>query len=101
MGRLNLHVEIDDKSGFCFGVVGAIEKAEKELLATAELFCLGEIVHNDEEVKRLEIQGMINITMDDLALIQKKTILFRAHGEPPESYKLALSNDNRIIDASC
>ncbi|MEI7491950.1 MAG: 4-hydroxy-3-methylbut-2-enyl diphosphate reductase [Bacteroidota bacterium] len=101
MGRLNLHVEIDDKSGFCFGVVGAIEKAEKELLASGELFCLGEIVHNDEEVKRLEIQGMVNITKDDLALIEKKTVLFRAHGEPPESYKLALANENRIIDASC
>ncbi len=101
MGRLNLHVEIDDKSGFCFGVVGAIEKAEKELNDSGELFCLGEIVHNDEEVKRLEIQGMINITMDDLAMIHKKTVLFRAHGEPPESYKLALSNENRIIDASC
>ncbi|MCX6285589.1 MAG: 4-hydroxy-3-methylbut-2-enyl diphosphate reductase [Bacteroidetes bacterium] len=101
MGRLNLHVEIDDKSGFCFGVVGAIEKAEKELLASGELFCLGEIVHNDEEVKRLEMQGMVNISKDDLSFIQKKTILFRAHGEPPESYKVALKNGNRIIDASC
>ena len=54
MGGLNLHVEIDDKSGFCFGVVGAIQKAEKELENGGELFCLGEIVHNDEEVKRLE-----------------------------------------------
>jgi len=101
MNRLNLQVVIDDKSGFCFGVVGAIEKAEKELLASGELFCLGEIVHNDEEVKRLEIRGMVNISIEDLSLIRDKTILFRAHGEPPESYQVALKNENRIIDASC
>ncbi|MEI8006767.1 MAG: 4-hydroxy-3-methylbut-2-enyl diphosphate reductase [Bacteroidota bacterium] len=101
MTRLDLKVEIDDKSGFCFGVVGAIEKAEHELKATGELFCLGEIVHNDEEVKRLEIEGMVNITKSDLDRIQHKTILFRAHGEPPDSYQVALKNGNRIIDASC
>ena len=101
MGRLNLQVEIDSKSGFCFGVVGAIEKAEKELQISDELFCLGEIVHNDEEVKRLELQGMVNISKEGLSTLQNKTILFRAHGEPPESYKLAMKNGNRIIDASC
>ena len=101
MGRFNLHVEIDNKSGFCFGVVGAIEKAEKELGSSGELFCLGEIVHNDEEVKRLELEGMVNISRSDLAGIQNKTVLFRAHGEPPESYEIALKNGNRIIDASC
>lgn len=101
MGKLNLLVEIDDRSGFCFGVVGAIEKAEKELQSSGELFCLGEIVHNDEEVKRLELRGMINISKNELASIENKTILFRAHGEPPSSYKLALLNGNQIIDASC
>lgn len=101
MGRLNLSVEIDDKSGFCFGVVGAIEKAEKELHASGELFCLGEIVHNDEEVKRLELQGMVNISKSELSAIHSKTVLFRAHGEPPLSYEMALQNGNRIIDASC
>ncbi|MEI6883349.1 MAG: 4-hydroxy-3-methylbut-2-enyl diphosphate reductase [Bacteroidota bacterium] len=101
MSRLNLRVEIDDKSGFCFGVVGAIEKAEKELQASGELFCLGEIVHNDEEVKRLELQGMVNISNNELANIENKTILFRAHGEPPSSYQMALKNRNHIIDASC
>jgi len=98
---LNLRTEIDDKSGFCFGVVGAISKAENELQANGELLCLGEIVHNDEEVKRLELQGMVNITKDELLHIQNKTILFRAHGEPPDSYETALKNGNRIIDASC
>ena len=101
MGSLNLRVEIDDKSGFCFGVVGAIEKAEKELEASGELYCLGEIVHNDEEVKRLEFQGMVNITKEELSTLHNSTILFRAHGEPPVSYKTALKNGNRIIDASC
>ena len=101
MGSLNLRVEIDDKSGFCFGVVGAIENAEKELEASGELYCLGEIVHNDEEVKRLEFQGMVNITKEELSTLHNSTILFRAHGEPPVSYKTALKNGNRIIDASC
>jgi len=101
MGRLNLHVEIDSKSGFCFGVVGAIEKAEKELASSGELYCLGEIVHNDEEVKRLELEGMVNISKSDLASLHNKVVLFRAHGEPPGSYDVALSNGNRIIDASC
>jgi 4-hydroxy-3-methylbut-2-enyl diphosphate reductase len=101
MDRLNLQVVIDNKSGFCFGVVGAIEKAEKELNITGELFCLGEIVHNDEEVKRLEMEGMVNISREDLVHLSDKTILFRAHGEPPESYNIANKNRNRIIDASC
>ena len=101
MGRLHLNVVIDNKSGFCFGVVGAIEKAEKELHASGELFCLGEIVHNDEEVKRLEMEGMVNISREDLGHLSDKTILFRAHGEPPESYNIAIRNGNRSIDASC
>ena len=101
MGTLNLKIQIDEESGFCFGVIGAIQKAEKELKDKGELFCLGEIVHNDEEVKRLEAQGMVNITRQELSNIRNKTILFRAHGEPPVSYELAQVNCNRIIDASC
>ena len=101
MGNLNLNIQIDDESAFCFGVVSAIQKAEKELEETGELYCLGEIVHNDEEVKRLEAQGMVNIFKQDLPGIKNKTILFRAHGEPPVSYEVAMKNGNRIIDASC
>jgi 4-hydroxy-3-methylbut-2-en-1-yl diphosphate reductase len=101
MGKLNLKTQIDDKSGFCFGVVSAIRKAEKELDRSGELFCLGEIVHNDEEVKRLESQGMVNISKQELPDLRNKTILFRAHGEPPQSYDMAQKNGNRIIDASC
>jgi len=101
MGNLNLKIRIDDESGFCFGVVSAIQKAEKELAESGELYCLGEIVHNDEEVKRLEAQGMFNISKQDLQNIRNKTILFRAHGEPPVSYEVAMKNGNRIIDASC
>lgn len=98
---MNLTVEIDANSGFCFGVVEAIKKAEQALEETGELYCLGEIVHNDEEVNRLEAKGMKTITKKQLNQLQNKTVLFRAHGEPPESYELAKKNKNEIIDASC
>lgn len=101
MGELNLQVDIDENSGFCFGVVEAIKKAEKALEDGGELYCLGEIVHNDGEVNRLESKGMKTITKEDLNKINSKTILFRAHGEPPNSYSIAKENNNLIIDASC
>ncbi len=99
--KLNLKVTIDDASGFCFGVVNAISKAEEALAAGQDVYCLGQIVHNDEEVKRLEKLGLKTIEKDDLLLIHDKTILFRAHGEPPSSYNLAKDNNNTLIDASC
>lgn len=98
---LQLKVTIDQSSGFCFGVVYAIEMAEDILDAQGYLYCLGDIVHNDEEVKRLEAKGLHIITHRDLHLLKDEKILIRAHGEPPETYRLALQNNLELIDASC
>ncbi len=101
MNMLNLEIEIDKNSGFCFGVTNAIVKAENILQKEGELFCLGNLVHNEEELDRLKQKGLKIIQHGDLKNIKNSEILFRAHGEPPESYKLAGKNNNRIIDASC
>lgn len=98
---LNLQVGIDTGSGFCFGVVYAIEMAEDILDEQGHLFCLGDIVHNDEEVKRLESKGLQIITHSDLAKLQNEKVLIRAHGEPPSTYELAVKNNLELIDASC
>ena len=98
---LRLHVTIDQSSGFCFGVIYAIEMAEEILEKQGYLYCLGDIVHNDEEVKRLETKGLHIITHRDLSLLKDEKILIRAHGEPPETYRLALQNNLELIDASC
>lgn len=98
---LHLKVTIDQSSGFCFGVVYAIEMAEEILDEQGYLYCLGDIVHNDEEVKRLEAKGLHIITHRDLHLLKDEKILIRAHGEPPETYRLALQNNLELIDASC
>ena len=97
----NLKVDIDSNSGFCFGVVYAIEMAEDILAETGELYCLGDIVHNDEEVKRLEAKGLQIIDHDQLKNIYNSPVLIRAHGEPPSTYQLALDNNLELIDASC
>ena len=94
-------VEIDDKSGFCFGVVTAIRKAEDELAAAGSLYCLGDIVHNGNEVERLERIGLRTITHDEMARLQDVKVLLRAHGEPPSTYALARRNGIEIIDATC
>ena len=102
MTKLKLHIEIDPNSGFCFGVVNAIKKAEINLeKETKDIFCLGEIVHNEEEIKRLEAKGLKTISREQLKDINNKRILFRAHGEPPSSYLNALAGNNEIIDATC
>jgi len=101
MEKQSVIITIDPQSGFCFGVTEAIEKAERALQANGELYCLGEIVHNDEEIARLEKAGMQTIAHKQLGKLKEKTILFRAHGEPPSSYQAALQNNNTIIDASC
>ncbi len=98
---LNLTVKIDDDSGFCFGVVEAINKAEKKLEQGVELYCLGDIVHNDEEINRLKKKGIKMINKKEFADLKNKTILFRAHGEPPETYETAKKNNIKVIDASC
>ena len=98
---MSLSVSIDHKSGFCFGVVYAIQMAEDILDEEGVLYCLGDIVHNDEEVKRLTAKGLVTISHEDLVNLKGKKVLIRAHGEPPETYKMALENDIELIDASC
>ena len=98
---LNLDVKIDINSGFCFGVEFAIEIAEDILKTEERLFCLGDIVHNDMEVDRLEKMGLIIINNDELVNIKNSKVLIRAHGEPPSTYKIAIKNNLTLIDASC
>lgn len=94
-------VEIDPHSGFCFGVVTAIRKAEEQLEQSDKLYCLGDIVHNNTEVDRLGRRGLVTITHDDLRDLRGVKVLLRAHGEPPSTYDLAQRNDIEIIDATC
>jgi len=98
---LNLTVDIDKDSGFCFGVVYAIDMAEEILEEDGYLYCLGDIVHNDEEVARLKAKGLRIIAHDVLPTLQHEKVLIRAHGEAPETYKIALENNITLIDASC
>lgn len=94
-------VTVDSKSGFCFGVTNAIGKAEDILSSDSELLCLGEIVHNDVEVSRLEDKGLKTINHQGLNLYSNKKVLIRAHGEPPSTYEIAKANGLEVIDASC
>lgn len=96
-----MRIEIDDKSGFCNGVVTAIRKAENELNTTGSLYCLGDIVHNSDEVERLQKRGLHTITHEDLEKLKDVKVLLRAHGEPPSTYKTAEINGIKIIDATC
>lgn len=96
-----IKVEIDEGSGFCFGVVTAIHKAEEELAKGETLYCLGDIVHNSREVERLKTMGLISINRDDFRLLRNAKVLLRAHGEPPETYQIARENNIEIIDATC
>ena len=98
---LGLNVTIDTKSGFCFGVEYAIEIAEEILEQDGELYCLGDIVHNDMEVKRLEDMGLKIIDHDELKKMKDVKVLIRAHGEPPSTYDLAIKNNITLMDASC
>jgi len=98
---LGLDVTIDTKSGFCFGVEYAIEIAEEVLNQDGELYCLGDIVHNDMEVKRLEDMGLKIIDHDELKKMKDVKVLIRAHGEPPSTYDLAIKNNITLMDASC
>ena len=98
---LGLDVTIDTKSGFCFGVEFAIEVAEEILKQEGKLYCLGDIVHNDREVKRLEDMGLEIIDHDQLKEMKNVKVLIRAHGEPPSTYDLAIKNNIILMDASC
>ena len=96
-----MHIEIDPNSGFCFGVVRAIELAEHELGQCGELLCLGDIVHIGDEVQRLEKAGLRTIYTDDLLAHKGERIMFRAHGEPPTTYAKAQELGMEVIDATC
>lgn len=96
-----MKVEIDSNSGFCFGVVTAINKAEDELSDSGQLYCLGDIVHNAREVERLQDKGLQTITHGDLSKLKDVKVLLRAHGEPPLTYETARKNNIKIIDATC
>lgn len=96
-----IKVEIDEGSGFCFGVVTAIHKAEEELAKGVTLYCLGDIVHNSREVERLKAMGLITINHEEFKQLRNAKVLLRAHGEPPETYITAEKNNIEIIDATC
>lgn len=96
-----MEVKIDPHSGFCFGVVYAIQMAEDELNESGKLFCLGDIVHNNEEVDRLKAKGLEIIDHERLLELRNCKVLIRAHGEPPETYRIAAENGIELIDASC
>ena len=96
-----VNVEIDQKSGFCFGVVKAISKAEEELAKGTPIYCLGDIVHNGQEVQRLADLGLITITHEEFKKLRNVKVMFRAHGEPPSTYETAKQNNIELIDASC
>ena len=95
------NIEIDSESGFCFGVTTAIKKAEEELAKGTPLYCLGDIVHNDQECERLKKLGLITINHEEYAKLKNVKVLLRAHGEPPETYRIAAKNNIEIIDATC
>jgi 4-hydroxy-3-methylbut-2-enyl diphosphate reductase len=101
MPALHLSVRIDPNSGFCFGVIYAIQMAEDLLDEQGYLYCLGDIVHNDEEVQRLEARGLRIICHEKLAELRNEAVLIRAHGEPPATYQMAMENNLTLIDASC
>ena len=94
-------IVVDLNSGFCFGVINAIRTAEQYLLEHQTLYCLGDIVHNNEEVQRLTDMGLQIINYDQFTSLHDTTVLIRAHGEPPETYRIAKENNIHLIDATC
>ncbi|GET26621.1 4-hydroxy-3-methylbut-2-enyl diphosphate reductase [Prolixibacter sp. NT017] len=96
-----MEIEIDSKSGFCFGVVNAIQKAEKTLETEDSLYCLGDIVHNNTEVERLSRKGLKTIDHKQFFQLKDCTVLLRAHGEPPSTYEHARKNNITLLDATC
>lgn len=96
-----IQVEIDNGSGFCFGVTTAIRKAEEELSKGNTLYCLGDIVHNGMECERLHNLGLVTINHEELKSLCDTKVLLRAHGEPPVTYETAERNHIEIIDATC
>lgn len=99
-GEITMEITIDKNSGYCFGVEFAIQMAEDEM-EDGNLYCLGDIVHNSMEVQRLNSKGLRIIEREDLKDIRDAKVLIRAHGEPPETYQLAMKNNIELVDASC
>ena len=93
-----INIEIDNGSGFCFGVTTAIRKAEEELASGEAMYSLGDIVHNGMEVNRLAKSGLTTIDHEKLKELKNAKVLLRAHGEPPSTYELAKQNNIEIID---
>jgi len=96
-----MKVEIEQFSGFCFGVENAIKLTEKALKSGEDIYCLGHIVHNEAEVKRLEVLGLKTIDHDEFSKLRNCKVVIRAHGEPPETYSIARQNNIEIIEATC
>jgi 4-hydroxy-3-methylbut-2-enyl diphosphate reductase len=96
-----MKLEIDKNSGYCFGVEYAIQMAEDEIDSGSNLYCLGDIVHNRMEVERLHAKGLRIIDREELKGLKDAKVLIRAHGEPPETYQIAINNNIELIDASC
>ena len=96
-----MKIEVDKGSGFCFGVVEAIRRAEERLELDEQLYCLGDIVHNNSEVERLRKKGLTTITHEQFFTMHDTTVLLRAHGEPPEIYTYAEANNIKLVDATC
>ena len=96
-----MKVVIDKHSGFCFGVINAIKTAESFLAENQVLYCLGDIVHNNEEVKRLTDMGLVIVSREEFEKLHDTTVLIRAHGEPPETYEIATKNNIHLVDTTC
>jgi 4-hydroxy-3-methylbut-2-enyl diphosphate reductase len=96
-----MRIEIDKRSGFCFGVIKAIQTAEKNLAQEDQLYCLGDIVHNSKEIQRLEKMGLKAVSREEYFQLHNCKVLIRAHGEPPETYKYAEKNNIELVDATC
>lgn len=96
-----MQVDIDERSGFCFGVANAIKTAENELIHSGHLYCLGKVVHNEVEVDRLTKIGLEIIDYEQFKILKNCKVLIRAHGEPPETYQIAKINNIELLDASC
>jgi len=96
-----MRIKVDENSGFCTGVVKAVEKAEKRLMDEGPLYSLGKIVHNTGEVNRLSEKGLIALTYEEFNQLKDTTVLIRAHGEPPQTFETARRNNIRLIDATC
>jgi len=96
-----MKIEIEPRSGFCFGVENAIKIAENSLMQGEKVFCLGSIVHNEQEVSRLSDLGLVTIDHERFAELKNCKVLIRAHGEPPSTYELASQNNIEIIEATC